>query len=167
MGVILAAKGTPLQFGRQREIFPATLWTLREFLVGILISAGFAGLVMVSSLGGGWRQWKTSFSICGLAYLPLAAAGLFIVYFRGFVAGGAELVPLVLAATGLERWLDAERLTPDLGTLRLLVYPVIIAGALLSWVVLGHLQRENARCSGLFCHRLLVILAAAAFIVLL
>src|SRR6185369_15058429 len=101
VGLIIAAKGTPLLFGRKPEIFPTMLWSIPEFLTGVLIAVTFAGLAMVSSAGGRERGWKAAFSICGLAYLPLAFAGLFIIYFRAFVEGGARLVPLFLNAAGL------------------------------------------------------------------
>jgi len=168
VGVIIAAKGTPLLFGRQPEVFPHSLWQFSEFFAAVLISLAFAGLAMVSSMGGEGRAWKTVFSTCGLAYLPLAFAGLFVIYFRAFVEGGAQLVPMLLAAAGLDQWLDAARLTPELGTLRLLIQPLIIGGAVFSGVALRRLQRENfPRRAGLLGHRLLVILTAAAFIFLL
>src|SRR6185369_11206869 len=168
VGLIIAAKGTPLLFGRKPEIFPTMLWSIPEFLTGVLIAVTFAGLAMVSSAGGRERGWKAAFSICGLAYLPLAFAGLFIIYFRAFVEGGARLVPLFLNAAGLGEWLDIERLTPEFGTLRLLIYPLIVAGAIFSWVALGRLQREYfPRQAGLLGHRLLVLLAAATFVILL
>ena len=45
----------------------------------------------------------------GLAYLPLALAGLFVIYFRVLVEGGARLAPLVLTGLGLGGWLDLNR----------------------------------------------------------
>ena len=79
--------------------------------------------------------------------------------------GGARLVPLMLSATGLDQWLDPGVLTPELGTLRLLIYPILLAGAMFSWLVLGR-QRSRYRLnrSALFGHRLLILIAAAAFI---
>lgn len=165
VGVIIAAKGTPLLVNRAREIFPHTRWSLTEFVLALGIVAAYTGSAMLSSVGARGSRWKSVFSICGLAYLPLAIDGLFMIYFRALVEGGAQLVPLVISATGLDTWLDASLLTPELGTLRLLIYPTLVIGALFSWFALGKLQRQHDLTpSGLVGHRLLILLAAAAFI---
>src|SRR6185369_1350823 len=118
-GVIIAAKGAPLLAGRTLEVFPHTLWSPREFLLALCMAGGYSGLAMLVSALSRGSGWKGVFTICGLSYLPLAIAGLFMIYFRALVEGGARLVPLMLHATGLNRWLDAAPLTPELGTLRL------------------------------------------------
>lgn len=168
VGVIVAAKGTPLLFGRQAEIFPHTHWSVTEFLAGILITLAFPLLALLLSLRDNWREWRATFATCGPAYLPLAFSGLFILYFRAFVEGGDRLVPWLLTAAGLDRWLDLPRLTPELGTLRLLIYPLIIAGFVFSWIAIGRLQREYfPGRRELAAHRLLMALAAALFLFLL
>jgi transcriptional regulator with AAA-type ATPase domain/polyferredoxin len=165
VGVVIAAKGTPLLAGRAVEVFPHTRWNLTESALALCIVTAFTGLAMLLSAGTRGSRWKAEFTICGLAYLPLAISGLFMIYFRALVEGGAQLVPLVVSATGLDGWLDAALLTPELGTLRLLIYPVLVLGALFSWVVLGRLQRQyKLNPSGLIGHRLLILVALAAFI---
>lgn len=165
VGVIIAAKGTPLLAGRALEVFPHTRWNLTETMLALCIVTVFSGLSLLSSAGTRGSRWKYVFTICGLAYLPLAIAGLFMIYFRALVEGGAHLIPLIISATGLDPWLDAALLTPELGTLRLLIYPTLALGALFSWVVLGRLQRQyKLSPSGLIGHRLLILLAFAAFI---
>jgi ferredoxin len=164
-GAIIAAKGTPLLTGRTPEVFPHSVWSVSNSLLALGIVATFTGLALFSSASTRGSHWKTVFTICGLAYLPLAISGLFMIYFRAFVEGGAQLVPLVIAVVGLNPWLDAARLTPELGTLRLFIYPIILLGALFSWVVLGRLQRQyKLSHSGLIGHRLLILLATAAFL---
>jgi DNA-binding NtrC family response regulator len=168
VGVIIAAKATPLLYGHQPEVFPHRLWSASEFFTSILIAGTFSVLAILVSIGSGKGSWKESFAVCGLAYLPLAVSGLFVIYFRAFVEGGARLVPLLLHSTALDLWFDSERLTPDLGTLRLLIYPLIVAGAFFSWVVLRRLKREHVNAhAGLYGHFMLVASAAAAFIFLL
>ena len=165
VGVIIAAKGTPLLAGRTLEVFPHTIWSPKESLLALCVVAAFTASAMLSSATTRNSRWKPVFTIFGLAYLPLAISGLFMIYFRALVEGGAQLVPLVMVSAGLDRWLDVHRLTPELGTLRLLVYPVLVSGALFSWVVLGKLQRRyRFSPSGLLGHRLLILLALAAFI---
>lgn len=168
IGAIIAAKGVPLLAGRRPEVFPRTLWSPREFLLGLLMALLAAGMVFLVSLLSRGRHWCREFTVCGLAYLPLAFAGLFAVYFRAFVEGGAELVPLLLTGMGLAGWLDLERLTPDLGTLRLLIAPLLAGGAWVSWRAIGYLRHQyRLGRTGVLGHRLLVLLAAGAFLWLL
>jgi transcriptional regulator with AAA-type ATPase domain len=168
VGVIIAAKGTPYIYGRQPELFSSDLWSAMEFLTAILIATSFTIVAMLFSAGIRRDRWKYSFTLCGLAYLPIAFAALFILYFRAFVEGGADLAPMVLAGIRLDKWLDLKRLTPDLGTLRLLVYPIIITGGAFSWILLGQLKNKY-KLNRLSCfgHRLLVALATASFVCIL
>ncbi len=164
-GAVVAARGTPLLAGRPQEIFPHTLWSRNETLLALGIVALFTLLALAVSAGSRGARWKAVFTICGLAYLPLAIAGLFMIYFRALVEGGEQIVPLVIAAAGFDSWLDAARLTPDLGTLQLLIYPIILMGAFFSWNVLGRLQRQyHLNIHALYGHRLLILLATAAFL---
>ena len=165
VGVIIAAKGTPLLAGRSQGVFPHTLWSLTESVLALVIVTAFTGLALLLSTGTRDSPWKPVFTICGIAYLPLAIAGLFMIYFRALVEGGAQIVPRTIIAAGLGNWLDAARLTPELGTLRLLVYPILVTGALFSWFVLSRLQHQyNISATGRIGHRVLILLAAAAFI---
>lgn len=168
VGVVLAAKATPLLAGQRREIFPRACWSHGEYLIACTVVAAFTATAALFSAWTPDAGWRKVFATSGLAYLPLAAAGLFLIYFRVLVEGGARLVPLLLAATGLDRWLDPALLTPELGTLRLLIYPIIVAAMLFSWTVLGKLQRQDGLSpSALVGHRLLILLSAAAFVRLL
>lgn len=164
-GVVIAIKSTPLLAGRAPEVFPHTVWSASNWLLALGIVAAFTGLALLSSASPRTSDWKTVFTICGLAYLPLAISGLFMIYFRALVEGGAQLVPLIISAVGMDSWVDATQLTPELGTLRLFIYPVLLLGALCSWGVLGKLQHQyELNPSGLIGHRLLIVLATAAFI---
>ena len=168
VGAIIAAKGTPLLTGRRPELFPQTLWSAKELFLALLITLLYVGLSLLASTLGRSRRRLRDFAICGLAYLPLAFIGLFVVYFRALVEGGASLVPLALTGLGLARWLDLERLTPDFGTLRLLIYPLLAGGASISWWALGRLRRQhNLNRAGVMGHRLLILLAVFAFFRLL
>jgi hypothetical protein len=84
VGVIIAAKATPLLYAHQPEVFPHRLWSVSEFFTGVLIAGVFAVLAMLISISSGKGRWRALFSTCGLAYLPLAVAGLFVIYFRAF-----------------------------------------------------------------------------------
>ncbi|GFO61144.1 histidine kinase [Geomonas silvestris] len=165
VGVVLAAKLTPICAGRRPEFFPHTLWGAREYLYALAILTVVAGLALLASAGRGKNRWQQVFTASGITYLPVAAIGLFLIYFRPLVEGGARLVPLSLAALGLDGLFDASRLTPDLGTLRLFIYPLILVGWRISWVELGRLQQQEGLSGrGLFCHRLLVTAVTALFV---
>ncbi|ACH37461.1 cyclic nucleotide-binding sigma-54-dependent transcriptional regulator, CAP_ED domain-containing [Citrifermentans bemidjiense Bem] len=168
LGAVIAAKGTPLLAGRQPELFPRTLWTLEDYLLALCLVAGFTFLALIASVAVRGARWRSVFTSSGLAYLPLAAAGLFLIFFRPLVEGGARLVPLAVSALGAENFLDATALTPELGTLRLLIYPIILLAALFSWVVLARLQRlDGLPPAALLRHRLLILGATAILIKIL
>ena len=167
IGVLIAARAVPYAFGRQPELLPSAVWSGGEFLTALLIALAYTALTLLGSIVRSRGQWKATFTYSGLACLPTAFAALFALYLRAFVESGAELVPLTLAAFRLDSWLDAEKLTPELGTLRLLIYPIIIAGGTYSWILLGQLKNRFKlhpyRC---FAQRLLVLLATIAFLYL-
>lgn len=167
VGVVIAAKATPLLSGRAPETFPTTVWSPSEYLLALGMVASFAGVAVAASAFGR-SGWRGVFAASGPAYLPLAAAGLFMLFFRALVEGGAGLVPLVVAAAGLDRWLDAAALTPELGTLRLAIYPIILAAAVFSLSALGRLRRREGFSAGtLSAHRMLIVLATVLFVALL
>ena len=112
VGVVIAAKGTPLLAGREREVFSRTIWSVSDYLLALGIVSGVTGLAVLASAGVRGNAWRKVFTTSGLAYLPLAAAGLFMIFFRAFVEGGAQLVPLAMSATGVDRLLDPAALTP-------------------------------------------------------
>lgn len=168
VGIIIAAKATPLLYGHKPEIFPARIWEMREFAGGLMIVAAITSVTMLATILTSGRRWTRIFAAHGLAYLPLAAAGLFMVYFRAFVEGGAQLVPLLLQAVRLDRWVDVARLTPELGTFRLVIYPLLLAAAVFSMVALTRRHEKTAAASsGLWLQRLLMGAVTAAFIKLL
>jgi len=168
LGAVIAAKGTPLLAGRQPGILSHSIWGPSDYLLALAIVTGFTGLCVLSSTVVRGVSWRSVFTASGLAYLPLAAAGLFMIFFRALIEGGAQLVPLLINSVGLANWLDAARLTPELGTLRLLIYPLIAFAALFSWMILGKLQRQDGLPGkALAGHRLLIVLSAVVFITIL
>lgn len=167
-GTVLAAKGGPALAGRPAEVFPTTLWSGPELSAALLLLAAYVGAALACSVGGRSRRTLATFTISGLAYLPLAFAALFATYLRAFAEGGERLLPLLAEALGLGRWIDTALLTPELGTLGLLVPLTIFAGTAFSWILLGRLNRQYALDRlGLAGHRLLFLLTGAAFAVLL
>ncbi len=84
VGVVIAAKAAPLLAGRAVEVFPTTRWSLFETFLALCIIVAFTLLVIFSSAVTRGKNWKTVFTMCGLAYLPLAISGLFHDLFPGF-----------------------------------------------------------------------------------
>ena len=167
-GVIAAAKGTPLLMGRAKEVFPSTVWSGPDFALAVGMVLLYCLAAMACSGASSALRWRQAFTVYGLAYLPLAITGLFMIYFRALVEGGAQLIPLLLTAFGLIQLTDPARLTPELGTLRLLIYPGILAGMAFSLVALASLQRQHRLSGpGLLGHRLLLLLTTAVFLILL
>lgn len=167
IGMLIAAKATPYAFGRQPELLPGAVWSGGEFLTALMIALAYTALAFLGSIVMNRGHWKAAFTYSGLACLPAAFAGLLVLYLRAFVEGGADLVPLTLSAFHLDSWLDPEKLTPELGTLRLLIYPIIIAGGTYSWILLGQLKsRFKLHTYHCFAQRLLVLLATIAFLYL-
>lgn len=164
-GVIAAAKGTPLLMGRSVEIFPTVVWSGTEVVVACAVVVLWVALTMGASSRERLFTWRTAFTMYGLAYLPLAITGLFMIYFRALVEGGAQLVPLIMSASGVDTLLRPELLTPNLGTLRLLIYPGILTGSCFSLFALATLRRQHALGKvGVNAHRALIIAITIIFL---
>lgn len=168
IGVILAVKGVSCRGGYQGCEAVSSGWSGREFAVALLIVGLYVGVVSVVSLGRRRSRWLATFTVCALAYLPLALVSLFLLYFRRLVETGGDLFPLTVSAFGLGGWFDRSSLTPDFATLRLLIPLLVFFGAIFSWRGLGRLQQEYALSSvNIAAHRVLVLCTAAAFLFLL
>ena len=168
VGAILSVKGMPYFVLLQSGFDMAGGRNLTGFLLALLFVSLYVGVAFVASIGCRRSRWQATFTICGLAYLPLAVVALFLLYFRQLVEKGADLFPLMLIALGLGGWCDRVVLTPDFGTLRLLIPPLVVVGALMSWLVLGRLQQHYAlNRIGIVAHRTLVFCSATAFLWLL
>lgn len=168
VGVVLAVKGMPhLPFHRSGFAL-AGVWTLKGFLLALLFISCYVAGAFVASIDSRRSRWRATFTICGLAYLPLAFTALFLLFFRQLVEKGEDLFPLLLVSLGWGGWFDLAALTPDFGTLRLLIVPLLLGGAFFSWLVLGRLQQQYALSRvGIAAHRLFVLGSAAAFLWLL
>jgi polyferredoxin len=99
-GAILSAKGMPYLAAHQSGFFTTGLWTLKEFSLALLFISLYVGVAFVASISSRRSRWRATFTICGLAYLPLAFTALFLLYFRQLVEKGADLFPLLLIALG-------------------------------------------------------------------
>lgn len=167
VGVILAVKGMP-RFAIHLSDFIRTGGAFSELLLALLFVGLYVGAASVASISSRRSRWRATFTVCGLAYLPLAFMALFLLYFRQLVEKGADLFPLTLIALGGGGWFDRAALTPDFGTLRLLIPLLVIGAAIFSWLVFGRLQQQYAlNPFGIAAHRVLILCTATAFLWLL
>jgi hypothetical protein len=129
---------------------------------------GYPTLVLAGCLPGRPLRWRRVFASCGFAYLPLAAVGLFMLYFRPLVEYGARLVPELLGLLRLDTLVSPAALTPELGTLRLLFYPLILTAGAFSWHTLGKLRKlERLETGAFYCQRVLILVTTALFFMVL
>jgi len=167
-GAVLVSKLTPWLTGRTPEVFVSTPWSHREILLAMSLVAMYAVIAMLSSIGSQGRRWLATFTVCGQAYLPLAFAGLFAIYFVALIEGGETFLPMVITSLGLERWLDPTHFVVELGTLHLFTPLLLIAGTAFSWHLLSGLNRQYAlNHIGRIGHRVLMLLTCLGFLVVM
>ena len=167
-GAVLVSKLTPWLTGRTPEVFVSTPWSHREILLAMSLVATYAVIAMLCSIGSQGRRWLATFTVCGQAYLPLAFAGLFAIYFVALIEGGEMLLPMVITSLGLERWLDPTLFVVELGTLNLFTPLLLIAGTAFSWHLLSGLNRQYAlNHIGRIGHRVLMLLTCIGFLVVM
>jgi len=167
-GAVLASKLTPWLTGRTPEIFVSTPWDRYEVLIAISLVTGYALAAMLSSVGTHGRRWLATFTICGLAYLPLAFSGLFTIYFVAFTEGGEKFLPMVIVSLGMDRWLSPDKFILELGTLKYLTPLILLAGTAFSLYLLRELNRQYALNNlGRRGHQLLMLLTCIAFLIVM
>jgi hypothetical protein len=113
--------------------------------LAMAISTGLVFTVLVFLASGFPRNdsWKQNFSLSGYAYLFLAFAGFFNIYFHEFVYRGHNLAPWTLEQIGLSSEIPASWVTPDLGTLKALIPLITLAGAVSSLIMLAKLAKKH------------------------
>lgn len=123
--------------------------------------------LMASAVFRGGR-WKHDFTIAGYAYLPLAFAGLFNVYFHEFVYHGHELLPLAIRTVRLDQIIMASWITPNLATLKALIPLATLAGSIMSFHVLGKMAANHCLPAWVYrAHQLLLAVATGVFLIII
>jgi transcriptional regulator with AAA-type ATPase domain len=167
-GAVLVSKLTPWLTGRTPEVFVSTPWTHSEVLLAVSLVACYAIIAMLSSIGSQGRRWMATFTVCGQAYLPLAFAGLFAIYFVALIEGGETFLPMVITSLGLERWFAPHFFIVELGTLHYFTPLLLVAGTAFSWHLLSGLNRQYALNKiGRIGHRILMLLTCVGFLVVM
>jgi hypothetical protein len=132
------------------------------------ITVLFLGAVFLASAASGRKEWQRTFVHAGYAYLPLAFAAFFNMYFREFVNHGDEILPTAVAVVGLGDSISAEWLTPNLATLKGLFPLITVAGAIMSFYILRRIATSVAIPRGAYrAHQLILAGSALLFVLIL
>lgn len=113
-----------------------------DFVAVIATGLAFTALALLASGFPRDIFWKKHFTVAGYAYLFLAFAGFFNVYFHEFVYRGHNLGPWIIEQTGLAGVIPEPWITPNLGTLKALIPTITLTGAASSLVVLAKLSEK-------------------------
>jgi transcriptional regulator with AAA-type ATPase domain len=105
----------------------------------LTIGLVFTALPYLASGFPGGGSWKRNFAVSGYAYLFLAFAGFFNIYFHEFVYQGHNLLPWATELAGLGAVIPADWITPNLGTMKALIPLVTLTGAISSFFMLAKL----------------------------
>ena len=104
------------------------------FLAAAILAAGFP-------FSGGWRK---NLLISGYPYLFLAFVGLFNLYFYEFVHRGSQLGVWALKNLSIDSFIPAEWITPELGTLQIVLPLTALLGGAGANYMLGELVRRES-----------------------
>jgi len=112
-------------------------------VVPIFIAIIFTTLVFLASGFPASPTWKKNFSISGYAYLFLAFAGFFNIYFYELVYNGYNLLPWVVDLIGLSAVIPADWITPNLGMMKVLIPLTTLIGAIISLFIMARLGEKH------------------------
>jgi DNA-binding NtrC family response regulator/ferredoxin len=132
------------------------------------ITAVFLGVVFLASAVAGRKDARNIFVYAGYAYLPLAFAGFFSIYFREFISHGDKLGPLTVDLIGLGGLVPRNWVTPNLGTLKAVLPVVTAAGAVISLYVLNKIATKwSIPQAARRAHQLVLVCTALVFLAIL
>jgi len=143
-------------------------YQLADIAVTVCIGITFTALSFLFSGFPGSTSWRHYFAISGHAYLFLAFAGFFNIYFHEFAYRGQNLIPWIIEQGNMSDLAPAEWFTPDLGTLKGLIPTVTLVGATCSLVLLTKLSKKHS-IPKFVCraHKSLLLVTTVCFLVVL
>ncbi len=167
-GLVLAVKRPSFGLLQRLAHFEQATSVIGETAMSVAVLLLFSALVFVASGFPFGRERKRNFIIAGQAWIFLGFAGFFNIYFHEFVYNGPNLANWTLAALGLGGAVPAGWVTPDLGTLKVLVPLVTLAGAATSLIMLKALAgRHGVPLKVRQAHQGLMVLTALVLILIL
>lgn len=114
--------------------------------LAVVVAVGTLFFVLVCVASGYPRDndWKRNFSLAGYAYLSLSFAGFFNIYFHEFVYHAHNLIPWTTAHLGLDTVIPSAWVTPNLGTLKILIPLITLFGSISSLLILEKLAAKHS-----------------------
>lgn len=138
-----------------------------ESAVLIIIMALFFIAVMIAVGFPFSKNWRKNLLISGYPYIFLAFAGLFNVYFFEFVTNGENLGLWALNNTGLDRFIPAQWVALNLGTLQILFPVVTFAGCVAALYLLKEIVKKESLPNFFFrANQLLILLVSMMFLLI-
>jgi hypothetical protein len=110
-----------------------------DVFVSAIICFFFICIVLVASGITTQGSWKMNFAVTGAAYLFLAFAGLFNIYLHELLYSGHNFLPWIVEIAGLAAFVPSEWITPNLGTLKVVVPLITFASSIASFSLLSRL----------------------------
>ncbi|MEI6206096.1 MAG: sigma 54-interacting transcriptional regulator [Desulfuromonadales bacterium] len=117
---------------------------VNDFVVSVMIGMVFIFLVLAASGVLSGESWKKNFAVLGSSYLFLAFAGFFNIYFHELVYHGHNFLPWIVEMSGFGATVPREWITPELGTLKVMVPLITLAGSIASLLLLSRLARKHS-----------------------
>jgi DNA-binding NtrC family response regulator/polyferredoxin len=137
------------------------------FLVGLVLTTGFAALTFLASRTKKLAAWNRDFVYAGYAYLPLAFFGLFNIYFGQFISQGGEIPRLLAKLLGFGHVMNPPQAGPSLAILQGLHPVLAVAGGVLSLYLLRKLRGQYRLHSlSYHLHQILILITCLVFLVI-
>jgi len=111
-------------------------------VVPVLITFLFTVLAFLSSGFPASPSWKNNFSVSGYAYLFLAFAGFFNIYFHELVYSGYNLLPWTVELIGLSAVIPVDWITPNLGMMKILIPLTTLIGSITALFIITRLGEK-------------------------
>ena len=149
----------------------ARLWentVINDLSLSLMTGAVFILIAFTASglLSGG--GWKKNFAVAGSAYLFLAFAGFFNIYFHELVYNGHNFFPWIVEIVGLGSRIPVAWITLELGTLKAVIPLITLVGAIASYVLLTRLSGKYALSPVVrHAHQVVIIITTLVFLVIL
>jgi transcriptional regulator with AAA-type ATPase domain len=115
-----------------------------DVVAPVTITLVFIAMVLFASGFPYNPSWLQYYSISGYAYLFLAFAGFFNIYYHEFVHQSYNILPWTVDIIGLGGMIPKELITPDLGILKVIIPLVTLFGSITSLFILRHLGEKYA-----------------------
>jgi hypothetical protein len=142
------------------------------FVTDILLSCiflfVFTAMVFLAAGFAGREKWRENFVRVAPSYLFIAFAGFLNIYLHEFIYDGHNLIPWLLEAVGLGGIVPIDLVTPNLGTLKVLIPLITLTGATTSLLMLKAIADKYSLPRMTYrSHQVIILLTLVAFLFIL